>query len=177
MLEAVITMLPKGQHVLTVWTDILRSVPKGTLLIDSSTIDVDSAHARPHAMADDAGCLSLDAPVSGGTGGAAAGTLTFMAGGSPESFEGARPLLEVMGRKIVHCGEWRRWPGSEDLQQHDPRHFHDRCLRSLRARRKARLVAPSPVRRCLDVLGPMLVDQHLLPGARARADLARQQRL
>ena len=102
--EVVVTMLPKGQHVLTVWTDILRSVPKGTLLIDSSTIDVDSARTA-HVMAGQVGCLSLDAPVSGGTGGASAGTLTFMAGGSPESFAAAKPLLEVMGRKIVHCGD------------------------------------------------------------------------
>lgn len=102
--EVVVTMLPKGQHVLTVWTDILRSVPKGTLLIDSSTIDVDSAR-KAHVMAGEVGCLSLDAPVSGGTGGASAGTLTFMAGGSPESFAAAKPLLEVMGRKIVHCGD------------------------------------------------------------------------
>ncbi|MBM7044582.1 MULTISPECIES: 3-hydroxyisobutyrate dehydrogenase [Rhizobium] len=102
--EVVVTMLPKGQHVLTVWTDILRSVPKGMLLIDSSTIDVDSAR-KAHVMAGEVGCLSLDAPVSGGTGGASAGTLTFMAGGSPESFAAAKPLLEVMGRKIVHCGD------------------------------------------------------------------------
>jgi 3-hydroxyisobutyrate dehydrogenase len=102
--EVVVTMLPKGQHVLTVWTDVLRSVPKGTLLIDSSTIDVYSAR-KAHAMAGDVGCLSLDAPVSGGTGGAAAGTLTFMAGGSTESFAAAKPLLEVMGKKIVHCGD------------------------------------------------------------------------
>ncbi|NKJ05210.1 3-hydroxyisobutyrate dehydrogenase [Rhizobium sp. SG741] len=102
--EVVVTMLPKGQHVLTVWTDILRSVPKGTLLIDSSTIDVDSAR-KAHVMAGEVGCLSLDAPVSGGTGGASAGTLTFMAGGSPESFAAAKPLLEVMGHKIVHCGD------------------------------------------------------------------------
>lgn len=102
--EVVVTMLPKGQHVLTVWTDILRSVPKGTLLIDSSTIDVDSAR-KAHVMAGEVGCLSLDAPVSGGTGGATAGMLTFMAGGSPESFAAAKPLLEVMGRKIVHCGD------------------------------------------------------------------------
>ena len=102
--EVVVNMLPKGQHVLTVWTDILRSVPKGTLLIDSSTIDVDSAR-KAHVMAGEVGCLSLDAPVSGGTGGASAGTLTFMAGGSPESFAAAKPLLEVMGRKIVHCGD------------------------------------------------------------------------
>jgi len=102
--EAVVTMLPKGQHVLTVWSDILRAPPKDALLIDCSTIDVESAR-KAHAMAKDAGCLSLDAPVSGGTAGAAAATLTFMAGGAAESFERAKPLLEVMGKRIVHCGQ------------------------------------------------------------------------
>jgi 3-hydroxyisobutyrate dehydrogenase len=90
--------------VLSAWTDILRSIPPGTLVIDSSTIDVDSAR-KAHEMARGAGCISLDAPVSGGTGGAAAGTLTFMAGGSDEAFAKAKPILEAMGKKIVHCGE------------------------------------------------------------------------
>ncbi|MGL5116268.1 MAG: 3-hydroxyisobutyrate dehydrogenase, partial [Beijerinckiaceae bacterium] len=67
------------------------------------TIDVDSARAV-HAMAAGAGQLSLDAPVSGGTGGAKAGTLTFMAGGAEDAFARAKPILEAMGRKIVHCG-------------------------------------------------------------------------
>jgi len=102
--EIVVTMLPQGKHVLSAWTDILRSIPAGTLVIDSSTIDVDSAR-KAHEMARGAGCLSLDAPVSGGTGGAAAGTLTFMAGGSDEAFAKAKPILEAMGKKIVHCGE------------------------------------------------------------------------
>jgi 3-hydroxyisobutyrate dehydrogenase len=102
--EAVVTMLPKGQHVLTVWSDILRAPLQDALLIDCSTIDVESAR-KAHAMARDAGCLSMDAPVSGGTAGAAAATLTFMAGGTAESFERARPLLEVMGKRIVHCGD------------------------------------------------------------------------
>ncbi|MDP9807847.1 3-hydroxyisobutyrate dehydrogenase [Rhizobium tibeticum] len=102
--EIVVTMLPQGKHVLSAWTDILRSIPAGTLVIDSSTIDVDSAR-KAHEMASNAGCLSLDAPVSGGTGGAAAGTLTFMAGGSDEAFAKAKPILEAMGKKIVHCGE------------------------------------------------------------------------
>ena len=102
--EIVVTMLPQGKHVLSAWTDILRSIPAGTLVIDSSTIDVDSAR-KAHEMARGAGCLSLDAPVSGGTGGAAAGTLTFMAGGSDEAFTKAKPILEAMGKKIVHCGE------------------------------------------------------------------------
>ncbi|OWW04128.1 3-hydroxyisobutyrate dehydrogenase [Rhizobium sp. R72] len=102
--EIVVTMLPQGRHVLSAWTDILRSICAGTLVIDSSTIDVDSAR-KAHDMASSAGCLSLDAPVSGGTGGAAAGTLTFMAGGSDEAFAKAKPILEAMGKKIVHCGD------------------------------------------------------------------------
>jgi 3-hydroxyisobutyrate dehydrogenase len=102
--EVAITMLPKGQHVISVWSDILRAPAKNMLIIDCSTVDVESAR-QAHAMARQAGCLSLDAPVSGGTGGAAAGTLTFMAGGSPESFAQAKPLLEAMGKRIVHCGE------------------------------------------------------------------------
>ncbi|AJC81870.1 3-hydroxyisobutyrate dehydrogenase (plasmid) [Rhizobium etli bv. phaseoli str. IE4803] len=102
--EIVITMLPQGKHVLTAWTDILQSTAQGTLVIDCSTIDVDSSR-KAHEMAKAAGCLSLDAPVSGGTGGASAGTLTFMAGGSDEAFARAKPILEAMGKKIVNCGE------------------------------------------------------------------------
>ncbi|MBB2684572.1 3-hydroxyisobutyrate dehydrogenase (plasmid) [Rhizobium sophoriradicis] len=102
--ETVITMLPQGKHVLTAWTDILQSTAQGTLVIDCSTIDVDSSR-KAHEMAKAAGCLSLDAPVSGGTGGASAGTLTFMVGGSDEAFARAKPILEAMGKKIVHCGE------------------------------------------------------------------------
>ncbi|TBY50211.1 3-hydroxyisobutyrate dehydrogenase [Rhizobium leguminosarum] len=102
--EVVITMLPQGRHVLTAWTDILQTTAQGTLVIDCSTIDVDSSR-KAHDMAKAASCLSLDAPVSGGTGGASAGTLTFMAGGSDEAFARAKPILEAMGKKIVHCGE------------------------------------------------------------------------
>ncbi|OWV70667.1 3-hydroxyisobutyrate dehydrogenase [Rhizobium sp. R634] len=102
--EIVISMLPQGKHVLTAWTDILQTAAQGTLVIDCSTIDVESSR-KAHEMARAAGCLSLDAPVSGGTGGAAAGTLTFMAGGSDEAFARAKPILEGMGKKIVHCGE------------------------------------------------------------------------
>lgn len=102
--DAVVTMLPQGRHVLTAWTDIIRGIRSGTLVIDCSTIDVASAR-KAHDMAKAADCPSLDAPVSGGTSGAAAGTLTFMAGGTPESFARAKPILEAMGKKIVHCGE------------------------------------------------------------------------
>jgi len=102
--EIVVTMLPAGKHVVSVYEDIVGKASKGTLFIDSSTIDVESAR-KAHAIAAKAGHLSIDAPVSGGTGGAAAGTLTFMAGGSKEAFAKAEPILKPMAGKIVHCGD------------------------------------------------------------------------
>ncbi|MBO4224883.1 3-hydroxyisobutyrate dehydrogenase [Bradyrhizobium neotropicale] len=101
--EIVITMLPAGKHVLSVWNEILPAVAKGALIIDSSTIDVESAR-EAHALAAKHGVLSVDAPVSGGTGGAKAATLTFMCGGEDKAFAAAKPVLENMGKKIVHCG-------------------------------------------------------------------------
>lgn len=101
--EAVITMLPAGEHVLSVYKDVLSFADKGTLFIDCSTIDVDSAR-EAHAMAERHGLRSVDAPVSGGVVGAEAGTLTFMAGGTDGAFADAQPLFEVMGQKAVHCG-------------------------------------------------------------------------
>ncbi len=101
--EAVLTMLPAGRHLLSAYETLLPAAAPGTLFADCSTVDVASAR-RAHALAAEAGMASLDAPVSGGTGGAAAGTLTFMAGGEDTAFARARPLLEVMGRKVVHCG-------------------------------------------------------------------------
>ncbi len=101
--EVVITMLPAGKHVLSVWTEILPSMAKGALIIDCSTIDVESA-VQAHALAAKQGIASVDAPVSGGTGGAKGATLTFMAGGDAKAFAAAQPVLEKMGKKIVHCG-------------------------------------------------------------------------
>jgi 3-hydroxyisobutyrate dehydrogenase len=101
--DVVITMLPAGKHVLSVYGDLCPTAAKGTLFIDCSTIDVDSAR-QAHAIAAGLGLLSIDAPVSGGTVGAAAGTLTFMAGGSDEAFARAEPALRPMAGKIVHCG-------------------------------------------------------------------------
>ncbi|MGB3832899.1 MAG: 3-hydroxyisobutyrate dehydrogenase [Mesorhizobium sp.] len=101
--DVVITMLPAGRHVLSVYDDIAPKAKKGALLIDCSTIDVDSAR-KAHAVAQKHGHASIDAPVSGGTGGAAAGTLTFMAGGSDEAFSRAEPILKPMAGRIVHCG-------------------------------------------------------------------------
>lgn len=104
--EAVVTMLPAGQHVRQVYlgdTGLVAQARPGTLFIDSSTIDVATARdvyaaAKAHKVD------FLDAPVSGGVGGAAAGTLTFMVGGEDSAFERARPILEKMGKNIFHAG-------------------------------------------------------------------------
>ena len=104
--DIVITMLPAGQHVRSVYLEdggVLSVAKTGALLIDCSTIDIDSARAVA-AAAGKAGFQFLDAPVSGGVGGAEAGTLTFMCGGSEEGFACAKPLLEAMGKKIVLAG-------------------------------------------------------------------------
>lgn len=101
----VVSMLPNGGLVLELYgSGILQAAAAGTLFIDSSTIDIDSARAA-NALAVAAGMKNLDAPVSGGVGGAAAGTLTFMVGGAGSDFARARPVLELMGKKIVHCGD------------------------------------------------------------------------
>jgi 3-hydroxyisobutyrate dehydrogenase len=102
--EVTITMLPAGKHVLSVWAEIVPAAAPGALLIDCSTIDLDSAR-KAHALAADHGRASLDAPVSGGVGGARAATLTFMAGGSRDAFAEAEPILAAMGKRVVHCGE------------------------------------------------------------------------
>src|SRR4030088_525834 len=101
--EVVITMLPAGKHVLSVWTEILPSIAKGSLIIDCSTIDVESA-VQAHALGAKHGVASVDARVSGGTGGAKGATRPFMAGGEEKAFAAAKPVLEKMGKKIVHCG-------------------------------------------------------------------------
>ncbi|KJS38279.1 MAG: 3-hydroxyisobutyrate dehydrogenase [Rhodospirillaceae bacterium BRH_c57] len=104
--EVVVTMLPAGPHVRSVYTGpdgVLGAAVKGTLMIDCSTIDVDSARAVSKSC-DEAGMMMVDAPVSGGVAGAAGGTLTFMVGGSEAAFEKAKPILEAMGKTIVHAG-------------------------------------------------------------------------
>lgn len=105
--DMVITMLPSSPHVRAVYTggsdNVFAGAAAGTLLIDCSTID-------PHTARDVASAATaknlrmIDAPVSGGTGGAEAGTLTFMVGGDAADFEKAKPILECMGKNIVHCG-------------------------------------------------------------------------
>ena len=102
--DVVITMLPAGKHVISVWTDVVPSMTKAALIIDCSTIDVESAK-RAHVLAAKHGIASVDAPVSGGTGGARGATLTFMCGGEDKAFAAAKPVLERMGKRVVHCGE------------------------------------------------------------------------
>ncbi|WP_425090482.1 3-hydroxyisobutyrate dehydrogenase [Tropicimonas sp. S265A] len=101
--DVVISMLPNGTILRSVATEVIPAMSPGAVLLDCSTVDVDSARAVA-AEAEAAGLGFLDAPVSGGTGGATAGTLTFMVGGSAEAFETARPLFDIMGQKAVHCG-------------------------------------------------------------------------
>jgi 3-hydroxyisobutyrate dehydrogenase len=102
--DIVITMLPAGEHVRSVWTDVLPSAKPGALFIDCSTIDVTSARAA-HALAAKRGIPALDAPVSGGVAGAKAATLTFMVGGAADAFARGKPILERMGKRVVHCGD------------------------------------------------------------------------
>ena len=102
--DVVVTMLPNGQILRAVANEIVPAMDKGTGFVDCSTVDVESARAVAEQAAA-AGMLPVDAPVSGGVGGAAGGTLTFMAGGSAEAFAKADPLFDIMGQKAVHCGD------------------------------------------------------------------------
>ncbi|MGG7568562.1 3-hydroxyisobutyrate dehydrogenase [Rhodovulum sp. DZ06] len=101
--DVVITMLPNGDILRVVAAEVVPAMQAGAVLCDCSTVDVESAQAAA-AMAAAAGVGALDAPVSGGTGGAAGGTLTFMVGGDEASFAKVKPLFDIMGQKAVHCG-------------------------------------------------------------------------
>jgi 3-hydroxyisobutyrate dehydrogenase len=103
--DVVVTMLPAGEQVRVTYLDagVIAHAKPGTLLIDSSTIDVATARTVCDAAAQQ-GFAMLDAPVSGGVGGAQAATLTFMVGGTEEAFARAKPILEAMGKTIVHAG-------------------------------------------------------------------------
>nr|WP_240314952.1 NAD(P)-binding domain-containing protein [Chromobacterium haemolyticum] len=104
--DAVISMLPAGRHVEGLYlgeSGLFSQLPAGTLVVDCSTIDAATAR-KVAAAADAAGLKMLDAPVSGGTAGAAAGTLTFIVGGAAAELGRARPLLQAMGKNIFHAG-------------------------------------------------------------------------
>jgi len=102
--DVVITMLPNGSILRPVAAQAFTDMQEGALFIDCSTVDVESARYAAEA-AENAGVMAVDAPVSGGIGGAAGGTLTFMAGGSDKAFDTAKPLFGIMGQKAVHCGD------------------------------------------------------------------------
>ena len=102
--EVVILMLPNGRIVADVVADILPSMTQGAVLVDCSTIDVGTAR-QVMTLAEKVGVSTLDAPVSGGTKGAADGTLTFMVGGTEAEFERIRHLFDIMGQKAVYCGK------------------------------------------------------------------------
>ncbi len=102
--DAVITSLPNGGIVKAVYDEVLPAAAEGALFIDTSTISVDDARTI-HSQAGDRGLAQIDAPVSGGIKGATAGTLAFMLGGDTEAVERARPVLEPMAGKIIHCGD------------------------------------------------------------------------
>ncbi|NIF06129.1 3-hydroxyisobutyrate dehydrogenase [Chryseobacterium sp. Tr-659] len=103
--DVVISMLPSGKHVAELYSEeFIDSLKPNTLLIDSSTIDAVTARSVAK-LAVSKGCKMIDAPVSGGTAGAQAGTLTFIVGGKQEDYEKARPILKCMGQNIFHAGE------------------------------------------------------------------------
>src|SRR3990170_2818295 len=102
--DAVVTMLPAGKHVAEVYrTSVFGAVPKSAILMDCSTIDIATARSVEEEAAA-AGLTMVDAPVAGGIAAAEAGTLTFMVGGSDDGFERARPILEAMGKAVIHAG-------------------------------------------------------------------------
>lgn len=101
--DVVITSLPNGNIVKAVYDEVVPAAKAGALLIDTSTISVDDARAI-HAQATGRGLAQIDAPVSGGIKGATAGTLAFMVGGEDDAFERAKPVLDPMAGKIIHCG-------------------------------------------------------------------------
>ncbi len=101
--DVVITSLPNGAVVKACYAEILPAARRGTLLIDTSTISVDDAR-EIHQQSLTAGLAQLDAPVSGGIKGATAGTLAFMVGGADADVERAKPILDPMAGKVIHCG-------------------------------------------------------------------------
>jgi len=102
--DFVISMLPAGKHVIGLYQDVRSEIKAGALVLDCSTIDAQSAR-QVGALLSDAGIAFIDAPVSGGVGGAKAGTLTFIVGGSAENFQRANDVLSAMGKNLFHAGD------------------------------------------------------------------------
>ncbi|MEL7214011.1 MAG: 3-hydroxyisobutyrate dehydrogenase [Pseudomonadota bacterium] len=102
--DVVVTMLPNGHILRAVAAEVIPAMQANAVLLDCSTVDVQSARDVAE-LTTAKGLMAVDAPVSGGIGGASAGTLTFMAGGTQEAFDKVNPLFDVMGQKAVHCGD------------------------------------------------------------------------
>ena len=175
--EAFVSMLPAGEHVRAVHDEaLLDAVGAGALLIDCSTVDVETSRAV-HALGAARGHATLDAPVSGGVAGAAAGTLTFMVGGASEAFERAGPAVRRDGREGRALRRSRQRPGGQAVQQHDARHPDGGRGRGLRAGRAARARRAIAVRGLEPGVRPVLGAHQLLPGARARRERPVERRL
>ena len=177
--EIVITMLPAGEQVREVYLGdggLLAVVAPGTLLIDSSTIDVETARDVAQA-ASGKGLAMIDAPVSGGVAGAQAATLTFMVGGPEDAFERARPVLEKMGKTIVHAGSAGNGQAAKICNNMILGASMIVVSEAFLLAEKLGLDAQKAVRHCLEVVRSMLVDDELLPGAGTGAVLAGEPRL
>ena len=161
-------MLPAGEHVLSVWNDIAPHARQGTLFIDCSTIDVASAR-KAHALAAASGIATLDAPVSGGVGGAKAATLTFMVGGSTHAFARGKPVLEHMGKRIVHCGEAGNGQVAKICNNMILGASMIAVSEAFVLGEKLGLSHQAMFDVVVGLVGPMLVADQLLPGARAGA--------
>ena len=177
--DVVITMLPSGKEVREVYlgsSGIIENANEGTLLIDCSTIDVETARTVA-SVADKRGLMMLDAPVSGGVGGATAATLTFMVGGSAQAFVRAESILQKMGQDNRACRRRRQRPSGENLQQHDPWRVDDRGVGGLRAGGKTRPRSSEAVRYLVEVVGPVLVAHQLLSRSGTGAGVSGEPRL
>ncbi len=168
--DAIITMLPAGTHVAAAYHDALFAAASAhAVLIDCSTIDVATARSVGEAAAEK-GLKMVDAPVSGGTAAADAGTLTFMVGGPEAAFALAQPYPGKNGQGGHPRRQRRDGPGRQDLQQHDSRRHHGRHRRSVRARRKTRPRCPDLLRHFVESQRPKLEHDQLLPRPRPSAD-------
>ena len=175
--EAVVTMLPAGKHVASVYeADVFPNAAPGTLLLDCSTIDVATARSNIEA-ATAKGLVAVDAPVSGGIAAANAGTLTFMVGGTDEGFARAEPILAKMGKAVIHAGDAGAGQAAKICNN---MLLGASMVATCEAFVLAQKLGLDP-QKFFDiasvVVGPVLVDDHLCAAARRRADDARRQRL
>ena len=161
-MDAVVSMLPNGQIVLSAFTgEVIGKAPKDAILIDCSTIDVATARETAE-QAGKAGYAMVDAPVSGGIAAAAGGTLTFMVGGSKEAFRRAEPILQAMAKRSF-MRAIRATGRRRNLQQHAARHSHDRHCGSVQDGSEARPRPADVLRYQFGVLRAELVDDSYCP--------------